>query len=219
MTGFVTVPDPGQACLVLFFAPIVLDTPARFAAGCAAVFLLGFGVEAVGFLRRRREKALRRALRRSAAPTCCAAPKDAGPSLARARAERTAMFAAQLTGAYLAMLVAMMYETHLFVLVVLGLAAGHIVFQDEPGPPPQGAASAPDGDFPRRLQREDSASGSVGVEPCCAVLEAEDDDSAAGYAELSDQAQTTVSLNNNNNNNNNTAAGQGASAVRAHDQH
>jgi hypothetical protein len=196
---------------VLFFAPIVLDTPARFAAGCAAVFLLGFGVEAVGFLRRRREKALRRALRRSAAP------KDAGPSLARARAERTAMFAAQLTGAYLAMLVAMMYETHLFVLVVLGLAAGHIVFQDEPGPPPQGAASAPDGDFPRRLQREDSASGSVGVEPCCAVLEAEDDDSAAGYAELSDQAQTTVSLNNNNNNNNNTA--EGASAVRAHDQH
>lgn len=209
MTGFVTVPDPGQACLVLFFAPIVLDTPARFAAGCAAVFILGFGVEAVGFLRRRREKALRRALRRSGgAATCCAAPKDAGPSLARARAERTAMFAAQLTGAYLAMLVAMMYETHLFVLVVLGLAAGHIVFQDEPGPPPQGAASAPDVDLPRRLQREDSGSGSVGVEPCCAVLDAEDDDSAADYAELSDQAQTTVRLNDNNN----RAAGQSAAS-------
>ncbi len=113
MFGFSRAGDKKNPCIVLFVEAWTLDTRTKFAAGCVGVAALGFTIEALIALRRnllRRKRLL----------------VNAG---ARARKSLALLlFGMNLVLGYLAMLVAMTYSVELFCCVVLGLVAGHAVF-------------------------------------------------------------------------------------------
>jgi hypothetical protein len=72
------------------------------------------------------------------------------------------LYAAQLTLGYFAMLVAMTYQSELFICIVLGLATGHWVFNFHPS-----------------FSMDDAAKSEVedmGVDPCCAYIHLESEE-------------------------------------------
>jgi hypothetical protein len=89
---------------MLFFNAFTLDSPTKFVFGCIFVTILGFVIEAIILLRR----TLTEKGSHSVFILIC--------------------FALNLFLGYLAMLVAMTYSVELFVCVLLGIVAGHALF-------------------------------------------------------------------------------------------
>ena len=114
MQGFEFAGKETSLCVILFFDGWTLNSAVKFGFGCVGVFLLGVAVEGLVFLRRRisNGSGIFRKLDQGLA-------KDA---------VLLAVFALNMVGAYLAMLVAMTYSGELFLCVVAGLVLGHFVF-------------------------------------------------------------------------------------------
>jgi len=104
--------DPSARCVLLWVKGWTLDTPAKYAAGVAGVFLLAAASEWLAGERRHLDARLL---------------ADAGNALPL-RVTRSALFGLQMFLAYLLMLVAMLYEVALFGALLLGLAVGHFLF-------------------------------------------------------------------------------------------
>ena len=116
MTGFAWTGGGSTPCVILFFHGWALDTPGKFRLGCAGVFCLGLLVEwLVEWLVH-----LRRLLARERPAS--------RQQRVRREAAAAALFGLNIAAAYLAMLVAMTYSVQLFLLVCLGLVAGHFLF-------------------------------------------------------------------------------------------
>merc|ERR1719481_1332373 len=115
MQGFVTSGKAKEACVILLFNSWVLNSREKFAIGCVGVIFLGIAIEAMLCLRRLLQsgKVLRR-LR----------------GLSR-RGAIILLFALNIASGYLAMLVAMTYSVELFICMVVGLVAGHALFNSE----------------------------------------------------------------------------------------
>jgi len=114
MLGFDVEGKKENPCIVLFVEAWTLDSRDKFVAGCLGVALLGFAIEAMIALRRAVSRRKWRALDRLTA--------------GYRRLIALACFASNLILGYLAMLVAMTYSVELFLCVVVGLVAGHAVF-------------------------------------------------------------------------------------------
>ncbi|CAK9019786.1 High affinity copper uptake protein 1 (Copper transporter 1) (rCTR1) (Liver regeneration-related protein LRRGT00200) (Solute carrier family 31 member 1) [Durusdinium trenchii] len=110
MSGFVSGFDPADSCVVLLWEPLTLDTEGKVAAGFIAVFFFGMVVELVLFSRKFH-------LRVS---------QSHNPMLRKL--VYVLLYATQVTFGYFAMLIAMTYSSLLFAGIVLGLVAGHVVF-------------------------------------------------------------------------------------------
>mmetsp|Transcript_9128 Transcript_9128/g.22992 ORF Transcript_9128/g.22992 Transcript_9128/m.22992 type:complete len:638 (-) Transcript_9128:271-2184(-) len=109
MAGFQTA-EPGNGCVAYLFEPWVLSTTAKFALACVGTIAMGMCVE--GLVSGRRYLKSRWEPRHPVAKN----------------AAMLALYGAQVTLGYFVMLVAMTYQVELFVCVVLGLMAGHGVF-------------------------------------------------------------------------------------------
>merc|ERR1712240_912287 len=115
MDGFTTSGESVNSCVILLFKSWVLDTKTKFVVACFGVLLLGIAIE--GMLCLRREIQSRKIL-----------------LLIRGLTRRAciiSLFALNIASGYLAMLVAMTYSVELFVCMVLGLVAGHAIFNTE----------------------------------------------------------------------------------------
>jgi len=115
MDGFTTSGESVNECVILLFKSWVLDTKTKFVIACFGVLLLGIAIE--GMLCLRREIQSRKIL-----------------LLIRGLTRRAciiSLFALNIASGYLAMLVAMTYSVELFVCMVLGLVAGHAIFNTE----------------------------------------------------------------------------------------
>ena len=113
MRGFIWA-GQGADCLMLLHSDFPLDSPVRLSAGVVVTLLLGFVVEALTCFRRRLvgKSGIRR-----------------GPSLPRSWAALSiGMYALQTALAYALMLIAMTYQSELFIAVIAGLALGHTCF-------------------------------------------------------------------------------------------
>ncbi|OQR95928.1 3-ketoacyl-CoA thiolase A [Thraustotheca clavata] len=106
-------------CVKLFFQPWVLDTSVKYAFGFIGVFALPLMNE---YLVRTRES-LRQTFRKR---------KNKTPSVKQMhKIILTLLYMAQMTIAYLAMLVVMIYDTGLFISLILGFGFGFILFKAE----------------------------------------------------------------------------------------
>jgi hypothetical protein len=114
MFGFGVSGDKRSPCIILFVGQWTLDTPFKFAVGCLGVAALGFLIEALICFRRQISRRKIRILYRITA--------------ASRRLLLAFCFGLNLVLGYLAMLVAMTYSVELFFSVVVGLVAGHVVF-------------------------------------------------------------------------------------------
>jgi copper chaperone CopZ len=113
MRGFIWA-GQGADCLMLLHSDFPLDSPIRMSAGVVTTLLLGFVVEALTCFRRRLVGKF--GIRR-------------GPSLPRTWAAISiGMYALQTALAYVLMLIAMTYQSELFIAVIAGLALGHSCF-------------------------------------------------------------------------------------------
>mmetsp|Transcript_12650 Transcript_12650/g.28080 ORF Transcript_12650/g.28080 Transcript_12650/m.28080 type:complete len:664 (+) Transcript_12650:137-2128(+) len=131
-------------CLSLWFEDWVLNSAGKFAAACFGCLLLGLLTESVTWLRRLARAHLKNK-----------------PAL-RQGAVMVFLYAAQLTLGYFAMLVAMTYQSELFICIVLGLAMGHWVFNFRPS-----------------FSMDDAVKSEVedmGVDPCCAYIHLESEE-------------------------------------------
>lgn len=115
MKGFTSSGKSAESCVILLFTSWVLDTRTKFAIGCVGVILLGIAIEAM--LCVRRELQSRKILLSIRGPA--------------RRASIIFLFGVNIVSGYLAMLVAMTYSVELFVCMVVGLVAGHAVFNAE----------------------------------------------------------------------------------------
>jgi hypothetical protein len=116
MAGFQALGnDSSKPCVALLFEEWELNSKAKFALGCLGTFFLGVLVEGIVAGRRHiRAWNSRRPL-----------TKAQGVGL---RVGMVGVYAVQVTLGYMLMLIAMTYEVELFLMVVLGLTAGHGVF-------------------------------------------------------------------------------------------
>lgn len=112
MNGFQVSGKANNNCVILFFESWVLDSRLKFAFGCIGVILLGIGVE--GLLCLRRLITSRKILRVMSSPV--------------RRVSIILLFALNIAFGYMAMLVAMTYSVELFLCMVVGLVAGHAIF-------------------------------------------------------------------------------------------
>jgi len=112
MGGFESVPAD---CIILLFAGWTLDNRIKFAFGAIGTFFLAVLCEVLTWVRRsylsdsssvRLFRGRRRLL----------------------KALKATLFTTQVTLGYFLMLVAMTYQVELFIMVVLGLGAGHTLF-------------------------------------------------------------------------------------------
>jgi len=101
--------------VILLFQGWVLDSEGSFAAGVIGIFLLGMLTEFLTWCRRNKI---------SANPSLRQRP-------AAFKAAMGAAFTTQVTLGYFLMLAAMTYQGEIFIAVIAGLAAGHIVFNIE----------------------------------------------------------------------------------------
>lgn len=108
MTGFTRAGASDEQCIVLFFKSLVLDTPAKFAAGCLAAMAIGIIVELVVKLRREAQ--------------------FQSSGVHRGNPVHLVLYFLQVMLGYLAMLVAMTYSIALFFMVCIGLVIGHGLF-------------------------------------------------------------------------------------------
>jgi len=98
-------------CVVLFTAGAVLDERWKIFVACLMVFLLGGSIEGVVVLRKKVGGVI-------------------GLGVGKRRVVLGGLFFVNMTLAYLAMLVAMIYSIELFISVVLGLVAGHLFWSN-----------------------------------------------------------------------------------------
>ena len=114
MTGFETAGGSTitstKTCVILFFKSWKLDSAGKFAAGCIGVFILGFGIEALIFFRRKIVNRKRLFL---------------NIPLPVRKIIVISLFGLNLVLGYFAMLVAMTYSVELFICVVVGVILGH----------------------------------------------------------------------------------------------
>lgn len=99
-----------KTCVILFFSAWKLDSAGKFSAGCIGVFILGFSIEALIFIRRKIVNRKRLIL---------------NIPLPVRKIIVIALFGLNLVLGYFAMLVAMTYSVELFICVVVGLILGH----------------------------------------------------------------------------------------------
>ncbi|PNH09173.1 hypothetical protein TSOC_004229, partial [Tetrabaena socialis] len=126
MTGFqFTTGNEDAPCVVYLFPEWVLDSAGKFAGACIGTFLLGVVVGMLGWVRNRL--------------------KDGWVAEGRwegayrpqwkvwfADAVLVTIIAVQVCLGYWLMLVAMTYQAELFIMVVLGLACGHLFYRPRP---------------------------------------------------------------------------------------
>jgi hypothetical protein len=127
MEGFTGINIRG-ACLVFLFQGWVLDTTFKYILGCAASFAIGFATE--WFIYARRE--MRKPCGQRASNILRRLPQPAGTR--QHSAVLLALYFIQLILAYSAMLLAMSFAFLIFGFVLLGLAAGHWVYNFEQVP-------------------------------------------------------------------------------------
>ncbi|KDO32753.1 hypothetical protein SPRG_02451, partial [Saprolegnia parasitica CBS 223.65] len=128
----------GSSCPKLFLPTWVLSSERTYALGFALVVLIGILVEWLGELR---EDVEERMLQHYAAYEACHQATPSLPTLKRrptppvrlplsCKVVLSVLYMLALTLGYLLMLVAMLYETGLFVAAILGLGAGFYLFKD-----------------------------------------------------------------------------------------
>jgi len=105
MLGFSSGADPLDNCVVLLFRGAILDTPTKMAFASIGVFLFGMFVEMIVWQKRKHKS-----------------NEKIHPGL------YMTLHIAQVTFGYFAMLIAMTYSAILFICIVLGLSAGHYLF-------------------------------------------------------------------------------------------
>jgi hypothetical protein len=144
-------------CLVYLFPEWVLDSQVKFAFACIGTFALGIVVASLNSARRYVGRYIKvpplQPGHGSAAPT----QRDKRVHFLKCLGRRVALatvHAVQLTLAYFLMLVAMTYQAELFIMIPLGLATGHALF---------------DGDG--------SDGGEDNVDPCCQLATSSKDES------------------------------------------
>jgi len=115
MDGFTTSGESVNECVILLFKSWVLDTKTKFVIACFGVILLGIAIEGMLCLRRLIQSRKILLLIRGLARRACI----------------ISLFALNIASGYLAMLVAMTYSVELFVCMVVGLVAGHAIFNTE----------------------------------------------------------------------------------------
>lgn len=95
-------------CVLLWFEGWTLDTVGKYVLALVGVFFMGVANEFLVSIRRKYER----------------------ETLFTYKEEiiRSAMYGLQMTSAYLMMLIVMLYEIYLFLVLVLGLATGHFLF-------------------------------------------------------------------------------------------
>ena len=110
MTG-----DSAQPCVAFLFSQWVLSTKLKFGFACAGTFLMGIVISALGAARKLIWKA-----------------QAASPGSRLVGSLRmvflTLVYMVQMTLAYFLMLLVMTYQAELFIMAVLGLSAGHFMF-------------------------------------------------------------------------------------------
>lgn len=159
MTGFqFAAGHHSDPCVVFLFPEWVLDTKGKLAGACIGTFFAGVLVGLLGWLRVRIKD-------------MCAAKglwdPDYRPRWRPWLAEGgiVTIIAVQVCFAYWLMLIAMTYQAELFIMVVLGLAFGHLFFRPRPRQACKPSANG--------KMIESKASGSSGsgeeVIPCCVV--------------------------------------------------
>mmetsp|Transcript_22675 Transcript_22675/g.44493 ORF Transcript_22675/g.44493 Transcript_22675/m.44493 type:complete len:641 (+) Transcript_22675:323-2245(+) len=104
--------DPDEACLVLFFDALKLDTRTKYVSALVAVFFFGVLTDYLSSLRRKLETHAR----------------EQKGKKTRFMIIRGLMHFVQLSFAYIAMLFAMTYSILIMVSIVAGLATGHVLF-------------------------------------------------------------------------------------------
>mmetsp|Transcript_25463 Transcript_25463/g.55353 ORF Transcript_25463/g.55353 Transcript_25463/m.55353 type:complete len:730 (-) Transcript_25463:789-2978(-) len=172
MTGFQTTAKAGTACVAFLFGQWALTSQVKFAFACIGTVLMGVTVAALAFGRRMLLQR-RRALRQPAlASMSDIAVKDPGPGKAGAMALLALLYGVQMTLAYALMLIAMTYQVELFIMVVVGLVVGYVLFNawhelDEADR--QANSSSSSGNVPTVRLALDKDSDSGNGDPCCAV--------------------------------------------------
>jgi len=116
MMGF-QVAENTNGCVAYLFESWVLDSSVKFAAACIGSVLAGIVVEWLVSIRR----SLQRDWVKGAQGPCGL------PAVAQVPVMLT-LYLIQVTLGYIAMLVAMIYQVELFLAVVIGLTAGHGIF-------------------------------------------------------------------------------------------
>jgi len=112
MTGFLGDVDASGGCFILLFSPWVLDSRLKFGIGCVGTMLAAIAVEWLVSLRRE-------VLSRDSYKVWLGQAYPLAWGL---------VYTAQVTLGYLLMLIAMTYSSILFLMVVLGLGLGHMLF-------------------------------------------------------------------------------------------
>ncbi|KAF0690309.1 Aste57867_18290 [Aphanomyces stellatus] len=106
-------------CVKLLFQPLVLNSAAKYAIGFIGVFLLPLFNEYLVYVRERLRQSFRKA-----------ASSGATPAMRhRNKIVLTLLYMAQMTIAYFAMLVVMIYDTGLFVALIAGFGFGYVWFK------------------------------------------------------------------------------------------
>lgn len=129
MTGFQFMAgNEDNACVVFLFPEWVLDSAGKFAGACIGTFFMGVAIGALGWVRKRLTERWEAECRweegyRAASPLSHVWAADA---------VLLAIIAVQVCVGYWLMLVAMTYQAELFIMVVLGLAAGHVFYRPRP---------------------------------------------------------------------------------------
>jgi hypothetical protein len=116
MEGFVSqlVEGPGKApCINYLFPKWTLDTRGKFAAACLGTLVMGL---LIGFLGSVRSKYIAKSTLLCPCAKICLS---------------TFILAVNFTLGYFEMLIAMTYNAELFVMVVLGLTAGYVIFNTD----------------------------------------------------------------------------------------
>ncbi|KXZ48011.1 hypothetical protein GPECTOR_31g375 [Gonium pectorale] len=142
-------------CVVYLFPEWVLDSAGKFAGACIGTFLMGVLVGALGYTRGKlKDSWVAQGLWE----------QDYSPQWRTwlADAAIVSIIAVQVCLGYWLMLVAMTYQAELFIMVVLGLACGHVMQRPRPlwGPAGRSGAAGKSGQSGSSYEQEK-------LEPCC----------------------------------------------------
>lgn len=156
MTGFqFAAGNENDPCVVFLFPGWVLDSAGKFAGACIGTFFLGVAIGALGWAREQ--------LRQAWEARGLWEPRSRSQPLWRVWAADAALvgiIAVQVCVGYWLMLIAMTYQAELFIMVVLGIAAGHVFYRPRPS---AAAVAAKDGD------RKKDGYALQEPAPCCSV--------------------------------------------------
>eukprot|EP00667_Euglena_gracilis_P005540 EG_transcript_5578 len=116
MTGFQTVGQSGDPCVLLFIKEWKLNNAGAFAGACIGVFLMSVWTESLVFARRYLKGRFAKS------------PSPRRTVLYARNGAIVLLYGLQVTMGYLLMLVAMTYQVELFIMVIIGLVVGHTLF-------------------------------------------------------------------------------------------